>query len=168
MRTIRYTSRFKRDCKRQKAGQRGKMLDGDLTKVVKMLAADIPLPRTNFDHLLTGGWRDHRDCSVQPDLILIYRKPDDRNLDLVRLGSHSSGRRYRLGHSKLTRSGYSSRLVPSFRSDTRKFDNLRPLFSIPGDELAEIGCRAAQCGSTQVGEESLHTGNCKSGIDPSV
>jgi len=24
-----------------------------------------------------------------PDLILIYRKPDNENLDLVRLGSHS-------------------------------------------------------------------------------
>jgi mRNA interferase YafQ len=31
----------------------------------------------------------HRDCHIRPDLILIYRKPDDDNLELVRLGSHS-------------------------------------------------------------------------------
>ena len=32
---------------------------------------------------------DHRDCHIRPDLILIYRKPDDASLELVRLGSHS-------------------------------------------------------------------------------
>ena len=32
---------------------------------------------------------DCRDCHIKPDLILIYRKPDDTNLELVRLGSHS-------------------------------------------------------------------------------
>jgi len=36
-----------------------------------------------------GEWTDHRDCHIKPDLILIYRKPDDEHLDLVRLGSHS-------------------------------------------------------------------------------
>lgn len=41
------------------------------------------------DHALTGEWKDHRDCHVKPDLVLIYRKPDDATLQLVRLGSHS-------------------------------------------------------------------------------
>jgi mRNA interferase YafQ len=36
-----------------------------------------------------GEWSDHRDCHIRPDLVLIYRKPDDHNLELVRLGSHS-------------------------------------------------------------------------------
>jgi len=58
-------------------------------EVVDMLAADKPLPRRNFDHPLTGDWSDHRDCHIRPDLVLIYRKPDDASLDLVRLGSHS-------------------------------------------------------------------------------
>ena len=30
-----------------------------------------------------------RDCHVKPDLVLIYEKPDDDTLRLVRLGSHS-------------------------------------------------------------------------------
>jgi mRNA interferase YafQ len=89
MRTIRYSNRFKRDYKREKAGRHGKTLDRELTEIVRLLAADAPLPRKNFDHPLSGEWRDHRDCHVRPDLILIYRKPDDENLDLVRLGSHS-------------------------------------------------------------------------------
>jgi mRNA interferase YafQ len=89
MRTIRYTNRFKRDYEREKAGRYGKTLDRELTEIVRLLAADAPLPRKNFDHRLSGEWRDHRDCHVRPDLILIYTKPDDGNLDLVRLGSHS-------------------------------------------------------------------------------
>jgi mRNA interferase YafQ len=38
---------------------------------------------------LTGDWKDHRDCHIRPDLVLIYRKPDADALELVRLGSHS-------------------------------------------------------------------------------
>jgi len=40
-------------------------------------------------HPLAGEWKDFRDCHVRPDLVLIYRKPDNATLDLVRLGSHS-------------------------------------------------------------------------------
>jgi len=89
MRTIRYTSRFKRDYKREKSGPRGKTLDADLIAVVDLLAADTPLPRRHVDHQLSGAWADFRDCHIKPDLILIYRKPDAESLDLVRLGSHS-------------------------------------------------------------------------------
>jgi mRNA interferase YafQ len=89
MRTIRYTNRFKRDYKREKAGRHGKTLEAELMAIIQLLATDTQLPHRNFDHPLSGEWRDHRDCHVRPDLILIYRKPDDANLDLVRLGSHS-------------------------------------------------------------------------------
>jgi len=58
-------------------------------EVGNLLAFDTPLPHRNFDHPLSGGWTDHRDCHIKPDLILIYRKPDATHLDLVRLGSHS-------------------------------------------------------------------------------
>ena len=33
------------------------------------------------------GWE--RNCHIRPDLILIYRKPNATDLDLIRLGSHS-------------------------------------------------------------------------------
>lgn len=89
MRAIKYTTRFKRDYRREKSGQHGKTLDAALLAVVRLLAADTPLQRRNFDHPLSGEWADHRDCHIKPDLVLIYRKPDDDSLELVRLGSHS-------------------------------------------------------------------------------
>jgi mRNA interferase YafQ len=89
MRTIHYTNSFRRDYKREKSGRHATKLDVALMEVVELLAADQPLPRRNFDHPLSGEWRDHRDCHIRPDLVLIYRKPDEATLDLVRLGSHS-------------------------------------------------------------------------------
>ncbi len=47
------------------------------------------LAKKYHDHALTGDWSDHRDCHIKPDLVLIYRKPDNKVLQLVRLGSHS-------------------------------------------------------------------------------
>jgi mRNA interferase YafQ len=89
MREIKYTTRFKRDYRREKSGQHRKKLDAQLMEVVNLLANDTPLSRRNFDHSLSGEWSDHRDCHIRPDLILIYRKPDSTTLELVRLGSHS-------------------------------------------------------------------------------
>ena len=89
MRTIRRTAAFKRDYSREKKGRFAKNLDLEVKNVVADLAADRPLLQRHHDHALTGPWKDHRDCHVRPDLVLIYRKPDSDHLDLVRLGSHS-------------------------------------------------------------------------------
>jgi len=89
MRIVRHTGRFRRDYKREKAGRHGRRLDTELLQTVALLAEDLPLRRRHFDHALGGDWRDHRDCHIRPDLIPIYRKPDNQHLDLVRLGSHS-------------------------------------------------------------------------------
>jgi mRNA interferase YafQ len=89
MRTVRYTSRFRRDYRREKSGRHGRRLDAELLETVTMLVKDEQLPRRYFDHPLGGEWSDHRDCHIRPDLILIYRKPDNASLELVRLGSHS-------------------------------------------------------------------------------
>jgi mRNA interferase YafQ len=89
MRTVKHTSRFRRDYKREKSGRYSKQLDAALLRTVTTLAKDEPLPRRYFDHPLGGEWSDHRDCHIRPDLVLIYRKPDDSSLELVRLGSHS-------------------------------------------------------------------------------
>jgi mRNA interferase YafQ len=89
MREVKYTARFKRDYRREKFGRHGNKLDALLMEVVNLLADDTPLPRRNFDHTLSGEWNDHRDCHIRPDLVLIYRTPDDKSLELVRQGSHS-------------------------------------------------------------------------------
>jgi mRNA interferase YafQ len=89
MRTIKYASRFKRDYRREKSGVLGKKLDALLEEALEFLLGDKPLPGRYFDHGLAGDWRDHRDCHIRPDLILIYRKLDADILELARLGSHS-------------------------------------------------------------------------------
>jgi len=89
MRIVKYTGRFKRDYRREKSGVLGKKLNALLMEVVDLLAADKPLPRRNVDHPLTGEWKDHRDCHLRPDLVLIYRLSGADILELVRLGSHS-------------------------------------------------------------------------------
>lgn len=61
----------------------------DFIEIVRALANDEQLAAKYRDHALSGDWKVHRDCHVKPDLVLIYRKPDDNVLELVRIGSHS-------------------------------------------------------------------------------
>jgi len=89
MRAIERTNRFKRDYKREIKGRHNATLADDLITILKLLAADAPLDARHRDHALAGDWADHRDCHIRPDLVLIYQKPDDDTLRLVRLGSHS-------------------------------------------------------------------------------
>ena len=89
MRRIEQTGQFKRDFKREAKGANRRTLDSDFLAVLGELMSDQPLAERHRDHPLTGEWKDHRDCHVRPDLVLIYRKPEDTVLQLVRLGSHS-------------------------------------------------------------------------------
>jgi mRNA interferase YafQ len=89
MRTIEHTTQFKKDYKRETKGQHRATLAQDFLSTVNTLANDQPLAERHRDHALAGEWKDHRDCHIKPDLVLIYRKPDERRLQLVRLGSHA-------------------------------------------------------------------------------
>lgn len=89
MRTIKQSGQFKRDLKREAKGQHRAAVANDIMEIIEALANDSPLADKYRDHALTGNWADHRDCHIKPDLVLIYRKPDDDQLQLVRLGSHS-------------------------------------------------------------------------------
>lgn len=89
MRTIEQTGQFRRDYKREAKGSNRQTLANELIAIITDLANDQPLPEKNRDHALSGDWKDHRDCHIKPDLVLIYRKPDNAVLQLVRLGSHS-------------------------------------------------------------------------------
>jgi len=89
MRQIEPGGQFRRDYKREKKGQHRATLDADFVAVVDALINDLPLPPRHRDHAMTGNWKDHRDCHVKPDLVLIYQQPDADTLRLVRLGSHA-------------------------------------------------------------------------------
>jgi mRNA interferase YafQ len=77
VRTVEHTNRFRRDYKPEKFGRYGRGLDTELLEAVTMLAEDKPLPRRYFDQALGCEWSDHRDWHIKPDLILIYRKPEE-------------------------------------------------------------------------------------------
>lgn len=89
MRTIKQTGQFKRDLKRESKGSHRDALSNDFFDILKSLASDEPLPEKHRDHALTGEWKDCRDCHIKPDLVLIYRKQFEDELQLVRVGSHS-------------------------------------------------------------------------------
>ncbi|MGY2047116.1 type II toxin-antitoxin system YafQ family toxin [Methylobacterium sp. JK268] len=89
MRRIEQTGQFRRDLKREARGRYRSTLDADLLPVIEALANDAKLPARLRDHALTGDWKDHRDCHIKPDPVLIYRRTDPETLQLVRLGSHA-------------------------------------------------------------------------------
>ena len=85
MRKLAVTNQFKRDHKKHHL----ETLTSAWVEVISNLIADEPLSEKYCDHQLSGNWQNHRDCHIKPDLVLIYRKPYDEILQLVRLGSHS-------------------------------------------------------------------------------
>jgi mRNA interferase YafQ len=90
MRTIERSTAFKRDYKRIKSTPRyRKNLDSLLSAIITYLVEDKELPARNWDHSLSNNWVGYRECHIKPDLLLIYRKPDQHTLRLARLGSHS-------------------------------------------------------------------------------
>jgi len=88
MRDIKRSSRFKGEYKLMK--KRGK----DMQKVdstVLLLANDEELPPASYDHQLGGNWAGFRDCHIEPDWLLIYKKTDDEALELYELRLEATG-----------------------------------------------------------------------------
>ena len=82
-----FTARFKKDLKLVQ--KQGKDL-GKLFAVVESLSNDEKLDAKHRDHELAGEYDGFRECHIEPDWLLIYRKNGDRIiLYLVRTGSHS-------------------------------------------------------------------------------
>ncbi len=86
MKALDVTTKFRRDLKRER--KTDPSVEGLLKTVITSLQEGKTLPEKMKDHPLSGDWKDHRDCHVKPDLILIYRV-NDEVVTLVRLGSHS-------------------------------------------------------------------------------
>lgn len=86
MREIARTSHFKNDVR--KLVHSGRYKIQELLEVVALLADSRPLPEKYLDHALAGECRDHRECHIRFDWLLVYRMEPGR-LVLVRAGSHS-------------------------------------------------------------------------------
>ena len=84
---IKQTTQFKKDLKAAIRQHRDLTL---LENVIDTLARREPLPAQHRDHALAGSFRNHRECHITPDWLLIYQiKEDTLILSLARLGSHA-------------------------------------------------------------------------------
>jgi mRNA interferase YafQ len=82
---LRPSTQFRRDVER--ARKSGKDL-AKLEQVIDKLRRQLPLERQYVDHPLKGLGAGFRDCHIEPDWVLIYRR-FDLELQLVRTGTHS-------------------------------------------------------------------------------
>jgi mRNA interferase YafQ len=88
MRELKRSSRFKSEYKLMK--KRGKDMD-KINTIILMLINDEELPPALCDHPLNGNWAGFRDCHIEPDWILIYKKTDNNVLELQELRLEATG-----------------------------------------------------------------------------
>ena len=81
--------RLQRDFRKVESNARHGDLDGLIELVGGWLAKDESLASKYRDHSLGGAYAGHRECHLKPDLLLIYKKPDEVTVRFVRVGSHS-------------------------------------------------------------------------------
>ena len=80
-----YTTQFKRDYKRIK---KQKKELAKLKVLVEKLVSGERLEISYKDHQLSGEFKGYRDCHIEPDWLLIYKKSPE-TITLERTGSHS-------------------------------------------------------------------------------
>lgn len=64
----------------------------ELDIVIQLLVEDITLPAKYLDHPLSGQFIGYRECHIRPNWLLIYRKSNNNDvelLSLIRTGTHS-------------------------------------------------------------------------------
>jgi mRNA interferase YafQ len=84
--SIDYTRRYFKDLELVKA--RNLSIE-KLDKVIKDLADNKVLEPKYRDHQLKGKLKEYRECHIEPDWLLMYRKDKNRLvLVLVRTGTH--------------------------------------------------------------------------------
>ena len=85
MKQISRTGQFKRDVKR--IVQAGKNVE-KLKEMIEKIAGGESLDEKHRDHFLMGTYKGMRECHIEPDWLLIYKRTKDE-LILIRTGSHS-------------------------------------------------------------------------------
>ncbi|WP_394981016.1 type II toxin-antitoxin system YafQ family toxin [uncultured Helicobacter sp.] len=81
-----FSKKFKKEYKKAlKQGYANKV-----DSIIEKLANDEALESKHRDHALKGEYLGYRECHIEPDLLLIYKKQEDiLVLVCFRLGSHS-------------------------------------------------------------------------------
>jgi len=88
-RKLDYTSSFSKSW--EKYNKTGEVDLSQVRDVCKYFVSREPLPAHYKDHELKGNkWKEHRELHLDGDLLLVYKRYDDKNLVvLVELGTHA-------------------------------------------------------------------------------
>jgi mRNA interferase YafQ len=92
MRKYETSTQFEKDLKKAIKQTSPKRNLEELKEVMRTLAEDKTLPPNKRDHNLKGSYIGYRECHVQPDFLLIYKKYKKENFLVIRferLGTHS-------------------------------------------------------------------------------
>ncbi|MGB7415197.1 MAG: type II toxin-antitoxin system YafQ family toxin [Thermosynechococcaceae cyanobacterium] len=80
-----YSKQFERDLKKMlKQGKNG----GKIKGVIRSLINEEPLAPKYKDHKLIGNYKGRRECHVEPDWLLVYKKMIEQ-IVFERTGTHS-------------------------------------------------------------------------------
>lgn len=84
-----YSSKFKKDFK--KIQNNAKALEKTTTVFKYLLEGGVSLvPKKIRPHLLIGNYKDHWECHILLDLLLIWQQDElNKEIILVRIGSHA-------------------------------------------------------------------------------
>ena len=84
---VKFTSAMKKDMKKVEKRHYDLIL---FAESVGKLANGLSLDEKYHDHGLEGNWKNHRECHIKPDWLLIYQIKDDvLILELSRTGTHA-------------------------------------------------------------------------------
>ena len=86
MKTIVQSTQYKKDLKKIRNDVKKATA---LLEILNKLENEIPIPKENKPHILTGDYSGYMECHIQGDFLLIWLDPDTDEINLVRLGSHS-------------------------------------------------------------------------------
>lgn len=86
MKELFLTSQFKKDFKRLKNNplRANKIID-----VLEKLQKGEPLGKELKAHELKGNYKNHMECHVENDVLLIWHNKEENTITAVRTGSHS-------------------------------------------------------------------------------
>lgn len=86
MKVIRFTSQYKKDAKKYRK-QPKKM--SKVLQILQMLRDEISIPEEFSPHMLKGNYKGCMECHVEGDFLLIWIDESEKQIAVLRLGSHS-------------------------------------------------------------------------------
>lgn len=86
MYTPSYTGQFKQD--RKRARKRGRDIE-HLDRVMGILIDGKPLDASYRPHTLSGQYKTHWECHIEPDFLLIWHYAPNNEIVFVRTGTHA-------------------------------------------------------------------------------